>query len=322
MTRTQYVLRRLLQSIITVFIAATLTFLILRLLPGDPTMMYEGPFMPPEVKQHLLADFGLDKPVPIQYVKYLNQLLHGNLGISFSSRTPVTSVIRDALPWTLLLTGTSVLLTLILAIPLGLLTVMKRGHSFDLLIRGVTITTGALFVPWVALVLLNFFGLHLKWFPIGGAQTPILEPGQSHLLDIIRHLALPAFVLTFTSLGPYVLFLRTSMVEVMSEDYVRTARAKGVVERRVLLVHAFRNALMPLVTVVGLRLGFLVGGAVLAETVFAYPGVGRLIFRAVQQHDYPVLQGAFLMLAVTVVLFNFLTDLAYGFLDPRISYGK
>ena len=190
---------------------------------------------------------------------------------------------------------------------------MHRGRVFDLLIRGITITTGALFIPWVSLVALNFFGLHLNWFPIGGAIPPVLNPGQSQAPDVVQHLILPVVVLTFTSLGPYVLFLRTSMVEVMETDYVRTARAKGVIERRVLPSHAFRNALIPLVTVIGLRLGFLVGGAVLAETVFAYPGVGRLIFRSVQQHDYPVLQRAFLMLAVTVVLFNLLTDLLYGF---------
>lgn len=322
MTRSQYAVRRVLQSVVTILIAATITFVILRLLPGDPTMMFAGPAMPPELRQHILADFGLDKPLPIQYVRYLEQLARGNLGISFSERSPVTQVIMNALPWTLLLTGSSVLLTIVLAIPLGLLAVRGRGRAADLLIRGVTITTGALFVPWVALVLLNFFGLHWNWFPIGGAMSPVLDPGQSVFLDVVRHLVLPVLVLTLTGLGPYVLFLRTSMVEVMQEDYVRTARAKGVSERRVLLTHAFRNALMPLVTIVGLRLGFLVGGAVLAETVFAYPGVGRLIFRAVQQHDYPVLQGAFLMLAVTVVLFNLLTDLVYGFLDPRISYGR
>ncbi len=322
MTRTRYILRRMVQSLVTMFVAATLTFAILRLLPGDPTMMFEGPFMPPDVRQHILADFGLDKPLPIQYLKYLTQLAHGNLGISFSERAPVTHVIMDALPWTLLLTGSAVVLTLLLAIPLGLLTVMRRGQAFDLVIRATTVTMGSLFVPWVALVLLNFLGLHLKWFPIGGAMDPVLNPGQSRQVDILRHLALPVFVLTLTGLGPYILFLRTSMVEVMSEDYVRTARAKGVAERRVILVHAFRNALMPLVTVIGLRLGFLVSGAVLAETVFAYPGVGRLIFRSVQQHDYPVLQGAFLMLAVTVVVFNLITDVVYGFLDPRISYGN
>ncbi len=322
MTRTQYILRRVLQSLVTMFVAATLTFVILRLLPGDPTMMFEGPFMPPDVRQHILADFGLDKPLPVQYLKYLNQLAHGNLGISFSARAPVTEVIMDALPWTLLLTGSAIMLTILLAVPLGLLTVLRRGQTFDLVIRATTVTLGSLFVPWVDLVLLNFFGLHLKWFPIGGAMDPVLKPGESRVVDVLQHLALPVFVLTLTGMGPYVLFLRTSMVEVMNEDYVRTARAKGVAERRVVLVHAFRNALIPLVTVIGLRLGFLVSGAVLAETVFAYPGVGRLIFRSVQQHDYPVLQGAFLMLAVTVVGFNLITDIVYGFLDPRISYGN
>lgn len=321
MGKTRYFLRRLLQSLVTILIAATLTFTILRLIPGDPTTLFADPFMTPEIRQRLLADFGLDKPIPIQYGKFLWQMVQGNLGVSIAQRSPVTNVILDALPWTLLLTGTSMLLTLALAIPLGLLSVWNRGRSFDVSIRAGTVMMGSMFIPWIALVLMNFFGRQLNWFPIGGAQTPGVEPGLPHLIDIIRHLALPVFVLTFVALGPYVLFLRTSMVEVLQEDYVRTARAKGVIERRVLLIHAFRNALMPLVTMIGLRLGFLVSGAVLTETVFAYPGIGRLIFRSVQQHDYPVLQGAFLMLATTVVLFNFLTDVVYGLIDPRISYG-
>lgn len=322
MSRTQYVLRRLVQSGLTILVAATITFVILRLLPGDPTALYEGPFMPPEVRAQLMEDFGLDKPLPVQYGRYLLQLVQGNLGISIGSRSPVTSVILSALPWTLLLAGTSLLLTLLIAIPLGLLTVKYRASVLDFLVRFGTITTGALFLPWVALMVMNIFGLHLKWFPIGGALSPDAGVGWDRVVDIARHAALPVAVMTLTSLGPYVLFLRTSLVEVMGEDYVRTARAKGVSERKVLLLHGFRNALMPLVTIIGLRLGFLVSGAVLTETVFAYPGVGRLIFRAVQQHDYPVLQGAFLMLAFTVVLFNLITDLIYGFLDPRISYGN
>jgi peptide/nickel transport system permease protein len=168
---------------------------------------------------------------------------------------------------------------------------------------------------------MNIFGRKLNWLPIGGAQDPIVAPGLATWIDRIEHLALPVAVLTLTNLGPFVLFLRTSMVDVLQEDYIRTARAKGVIERRVLLRHGLRNALMPFATLIGLRLGFVVGGAILVETVFAYPGVGRLIFRAVQQHDYPVLQGAFLMLAVTVVVFNLVTDIVYGILDPRIRHG-
>ena len=322
MGRTRYFLRRVAQSAVTIFIAATLTFTILRLLPGDPTTLFADPLMTPEIRQRLLADFGLDQPIPIQYAKYLWQIVQGNLGVSIAQRAPVGRVILDALPWTLLLTGSALLVTLLLAIPLGVVSVWKRGRSFDLVVRAVTVTMGSTFIPWVALVLMNVFGRTLKWFPIGGAQTPGVGPGLDHVVDVVRHLALPIFVLAFTALGPYVLFLRTSMVEVMQEDYVRTARAKGVGERGVLLLHAFRNALMPLVTMIGLRLGFLVSGAVLTETVFAYPGIGRLIFRSVQQHDYPVLQGAFLMLATTVVFFNLVTDVVYGLIDPRISYGR
>ena len=322
MTPAQYLLRRVIQSLLTVFVAMTLTFGILRLLPGDPTSLFADPFMTPEVRESLLADFGLTQPIPVQYAKYLFQVAQGNLGVSISERASVTDVMMNALPWTLLLTGSSLLVTVALSVPLGVFTVWWRGRGVDLLVRAATVTTGALFVPWVALVLMNFFGRGLNWFPIGGATDPLVAGGGERLLDVLRHLALPVFVLSLTNLGPFVLFLRTSMMEVMGEDYVRTARAKGVVERWVVLGHAFRNALMPLVTLIGLRLGFLVSGAILVETVFAYPGIGRLIFRSVQQHDYPVLQGAFLMLAATVVGFNLLTDLIYGMLDPRIRHGR
>jgi len=272
---------------------------------------------PPEDPRRLRSD----RSIPVQYAKYLYQLAQGNLGVSISQREPVSDVILETLPWTLLLAGSSLVLSVLLAVPLGVLAVWQRGRSSDLLVRATTVITGALFVPWVALVLMNFFGRRLNWFPIGGAKSPLAEPGWPTVVDELRHLALPVAVLTLTNLGPFVLFLRTSMVEVLQEDYIRTARAKGAVERRVLLRHGLRNALMPFATLVGLRLGFLVSGAILVETVFAYPGVGRLVFRAVQQHDYPVLQGAFLMLAVTVVGFNLLTDLVYGMLDPRIRYG-
>lgn len=319
--KARYILRRSAQSILTVFIAASLAFFILRLLPGDPTTLFADPMMTPEIRQKLLADFGLDQPIPIQYGKYLYQLVQGNFGVSISQRAPVDDVIIEALPWTLLLAGSSLVLTLLIAVPLGLLTVFRQGRVSDVIIRASTVTLGALFIPWVALLVMNFFGRELNWFPIGGATSPEAGEGWARVIDILKHLALPCLVLAITNVGPYVLFLRTSMVEVMQEDYVRTGRAKGVTERGVVLVHAFRNALIPFVTVVGLRLGFLVSGAVLTETVFAYPGIGRLIFRSVQQHDYPVLQAAFLMLALTVVVFNLITDLVYGALDPRITYG-
>jgi peptide/nickel transport system permease protein len=318
--KAQYILRRSMQSLVTIFVAATVTFFILRLLPGDPVTIFADPMMTPEIRQRLLADFGLDRSIPVQYGKYLYQLAQGNFGMSISQRAPVEDVIADALPWTLLLAGSSLVVSLLVSIPLGLLTVFQQGKVSDVVIRATTVTLGALFIPWVALVVMNFFGRELNWFPIGGAMDPQGGEGWAKVVDIARHLALPCLVLALTNLGPYVLFLRTSMVEVMQEDYVRTGRAKGVAERRVVMIHAFRNALIPFVTVVGLRLGFLVSGAVLTETVFAYPGIGRLIFRSVQQHDYPVLQGAFLMLALTVVLFNLVTDLIYGVLDPRITY--
>ncbi|WP_369053433.1 ABC transporter permease [Kineococcus terrestris] len=313
-----FVARRLGRGLLTVWFAVTVTFLLLRLLPGDPALAVSSPTQTEEARALLLTQYGLDRPLFEQYVLYLGQLLQGNLGTSFTQSVPVVDVLLARLPWTLLLTFVALGFTVLLGVPLGVLAASRRGGFLDKLVQVVGVTGQSLFVPSIGVLLLFVVGLRLGWAPIGGAYDQGVYGGQWYL-SVAHHLVLPGISLTLVQLGSYVLTLRATLVDALSEDYVVLARANGLSERRILWKHALRNALLPATTLIGLQLGFLVGGAVLTETVFAYPGVGRGIYEAVTQLDFPVLQGAFLVLAVTVVLANTLTDIVYGWLDPRVK---
>ncbi|MFI9639094.1 MULTISPECIES: ABC transporter permease [unclassified Micromonospora] len=313
----RFVLSRAVKAVLTIWIAITATFFLLRLLPGDPTtLMVEGD-MTPEMQAALLKTYGLDRPLWEQYVSYLRELTQGNFGISFRQIQPVTDILVERLPWTLLLAGTAFVVTIAVGIPIGVYAAVHRGRWPDKVLQVLGIGGHALFVPSVAMLLLVYLGARLGWFPIGGAIDPDTR-GAAAYASLAHHLVLPVLSLVLVQLGPYALTLRTNMIEVLGEDYIRAARARGLATRRRVWKHGLRNAILPALTLMGLQLGTLVGGAVLTETVFAYPGVGRLIFEAVGQRDYPVLQGAFIMLAVTVVIANSLTDLLYAVLNPRI----
>lgn len=309
--------RRLIRGLVTLWFAVTVTFLLLRLLPGNPALTIASPNMTKEIQRELLHQYGLDKPLLNQYGSYLWQLIHGNLGVSFSQSVPVTEVLANRLPWTLLLTGSALLLTVAVGIPLGVLAATRQGGLVDRVVQVGGVIGQSLFVPSVGIFLLFVVGLQLHLLPIGGAYD-VGSYGSGWYVSVLRHLVLPAVSLVLVQLGSYVLTLRSTLTDSLGEDYCSLARAKGVPERRVVWKHALRNALLPTTTLVGLQLGFLVGGAVLTETVYAYPGVGRGIYEAVTRLDYPVLQGAFVLLAATVVVANVVTDLAYGVLDPRV----
>lgn len=313
-----FVLRRLGRGVLTIWFAVTVTFLLLRLLPGDPALAVASPNMTEETRATILQQYGLDQPLITQYALYLGRLLQGDLGTSFTQSIPVLDVLLQRLPWTLLLTATALVLTVVIGIPLGVLAASHKGAFFDRLVQIVGVTGQSLFVPSVGIVLLLVFGLNLGWFPIGGAYTDGVYGGEWYV-SVLTHLVLPAVSLTLIQLGSYVLTMRATLIDALGDDYVTLAKANGLSPRRILWKHALRNALLPATTLIGLQLGFLVGGAVLTETVFAYPGIGRGIYEAVTQLDFPVLQGAFLLLAVTVVAANTLTDIAYGFLDPRVK---
>lgn len=310
--------RRLLRGIVTVWFAVTITFLLLRLLPGNPALAVASPNMPPALRAEMLRAYGLNQPLAVQYLKYLGQLLQGNLGVSFADNENVTTVLSQELPWTLLLMGSSLVLTLLIGVPLGVAAARRQGSLLDRGVQMMSVASGSLFVPSAGILLLYVFGVWLRWLPIGGAYSNG-DYGMAWYGSVVTHLALPAFSLVMVQIGAYVLTLRATLVGALQEDYADLARAKGARERSVVWKHALRNALLPVTTLAGLQLGFLVGGAVLTETIYAYPGIARGIYTAVTQEDYPVLQGAFLLLAVCVVAANFLTDLAYGLLDPRVQ---
>lgn len=315
---THYLGKRVLRGIITLLIAVSITFLILRMMPGDPTTVMLDPRMGEEARMRLLKDFGLDKPLITQYFLYLKQLIKGDLGYSFAFRSPVVDIILSRLPWTLLLMGLTQLVTILIGIPLGVLAGYKKGTVLDQLINAFTIFGISIFIPWLGIVLLYFLGYKIPIFPIGGAYTPGVS-GLEYYLDVFNHLVLPVLTLTLIYMANYVLYMRASMVDVLGQDYIRTARSKGISEKQVVWKHAVKNALIPTTTMAGLMLGRMVGGAVLTETIFSFPGVGRMIYEAVSQQDFPILQGAFLILAFSVILMNILTDLLYAYLDPRVE---
>jgi peptide/nickel transport system permease protein len=317
-SRLFFVLPRLGRGVFTIWFAVTVTFLLLRLLPGDPALAVASPNMTEDARAALLTQYGLDQPLIVQYGLYMWQMLQGNFGVSFTQSVPVMDVLLQRLPWTLLLTFTALVITVLIGIPLGVLAASKRGKVLDKIIQVIGVTGQSIFVPSIGVLLLFVFGLSLKWLPIGGAYDTDAY-GLDWYGSVARHLVLPAVSLMLIQLGSYVLTMRSTLIEALGEDYVTLAKANGLPYRRILWKHALRNALLPTTTLIGLQLGFLVGGAVLTETVFAYPGIGRGIYEAVTQLDFPVLQGAFLLLAITVVVANMLTDIVYGFLDPRVK---
>lgn len=317
-----FVLKRVGRGLLTIWFAVTVTFLLLRLLPGDPVLAVANPNMTRETRAALLTQYGLDQALPVQYVKYLGQLLQGNLGISFSQNVSVTDSLLQMLPWTLLLVGVSLVVTVVVGIPLGVAAAARAGGLLDRVVQVVAVTGQSLFVPSIGILLLYVFGLQLGWFPIGGAYTDGTYGGEWYL-SVLSHLVLPCLSMVLVQIGAYVLTVRSALIESLGEDYVTLARANGLPHRRVLWKHALRNALLPITTLVGLQIClYMVGGVILIETVYAYPGIGRGIYDAVTRLDFPLLQGAFLLLAAVVVVVNMITDILYGLLDPRVKVGS
>jgi len=314
-------IRRGLKGLLTIFVSITITFFIIRLMPADPVSLLVDPKMGPEVQEAMMKQFGLDKPLIEQYFIFIKEAMAGNLGVSFKTRQPVVEVIMQRLPWTMLLLTITVAFSLLIGIPLGMLAAKKRNLFFDKLISTLVVVGISMFIPFLSFGLLYIFAYMLKLFPTGGAYTPPPGEGFAYYLDVARHVALPALTLVISNVGTIILYTRNGMVDVLKEDYIRTAYSKGWNDKYVIRTHALKNALIPTITVTGLMIGTMVGGAVMTETVYAWPGIGRLIYDSVSALDYPVLQGAFLVLAIAVVIMNILTDLAVAWLDPRIKLG-
>lgn len=323
MNRRDYILRKLAFSLLTILLVVVINFLLFRVLPGDPVRSVIGRNIriSAETQQALREQFGLDKPVfPDQFMDTIGQWAHGNLGISWSLRRPVSEVLLSKLGNTVLLIGLGQILAIIFGVILGLLAGWKRKTALD--VGALTFSLIAWAIPtfWLGIILLaagsSWFGL-----PTGGIVSPANtgKPLYTVIPDFGRHLILPTLTLTILYLGEYMLIMRSSVLEVLGEDYILTAKAKGMSHWQVLWHHALKNAMLPIVTLIALNLGFTVSGAIYIETVFSYDGLGKLFQTALTKQDYPLLQGAFLLLAVSVILANMVADGLYAVLDPRVK---
>lgn len=309
------VIRRLVQLVPVVLLATALVFVMVRLAPGDPALQQLGSrgARDPERVAALRAKLGLDQPIPVQYAIWLRYAATGDLGLSVKNREPVLDLIKPKLVATLQLILAALILAVAVAFILGVVAAVRAGNWVDYLIRTFVVTGLAIPTYWLGLILVLVFAVGLKWFPVSG-YTPFFEDPA----DNLRHLVLPALSLALFEAAFFTRFLRGGLLETLRQDYVRTAHAKGLSEAAVISGHALKNALIPMVTVLGLELGTLVGGVVVIEQVFGWPGIGWLALTAVKNRDYPLLQGIVLLVAVGVSVANLLADLTYTFLDPRL----
>lgn len=302
-----YIARRLLLTIPTLIGVSFLVFSMIRLVPGDPAIAIAGVHATKEFVEEIREEFGLDKPLYVQYFRFMSRLLRGDLGISTRTRRPVLQEIWDRFPNTVELSVASMIVAALIGIPAGIISATRQYSIFDNLCMIAALFGVSIPVFWLGLMLMLLFAVILDWLPATGRGT-------------ILHLILPAITLGAASAAILARMTRSSMLEVLRQDFITTARSKGLREQSVIYKHALKNALIPVVTIMGLRFGTLLSGAVLTETVFAWPGVGRLMVDSILARDYPVVQGAVLLLAVTFVFINLFVDILYSFLDPRIRY--
>lgn len=332
-----YVLRRLLGLVPVLFGITLLVFLFLQLIPGDPAQAILGERGTPEQLAALREKLGLNKPLYVQYLTFVKNILTGDLGTSAVSTIPVAEELKRRWPATFELALAATLVAVVFGIPVGILAAVRKNSLLDTLSMSLSLVGVSMPVFWLGLLLVYFFAVNLHWLPTGGRLStdlaidfrPItgflvldgmLALKPEVLMDALRHLVLPALTLGTIPLAILTRITRSAMLEVLSQDYVRTARAKGLAERQVILKHALKNALLPVVTIVGLQFGTLLGGAILTETIFSWPGIGSYIYEGILNRDYPVVQAGVLVVATVFVLVNLLVDLSYALLDPRIQY--
>jgi peptide/nickel transport system permease protein len=323
-----YILRRLVGAIPLLLGIATIIFFVLNLAPGDPLAMYFNPNVPPEVMEQLRRNLGLDQPLHIQYFRWVTSFFRGDFGYSFAQSRPVGDIVFEALPNTLMLTGTALVLVFIVGILIGVLQAVRQYSIFDSASSVLSLFFYSMPSFWLALMLMLLFSLKAsQWgWPISLPPTGITSVDYEYLStggkiwDRIEHLILPVGTLTLALAAGVARYTRGQMLEVVRQDFIRTARAKGLPERTVIMKHALRNSLLPVITLLGLYLPFLFSGAVFVEVIFAWPGMGRVIVDAIFQRDYPLVMATSFIFAVIVVLGNLIADVLYGVADPRIRY--
>jgi peptide/nickel transport system permease protein len=319
-------LSRLAQYAVVLWVTLTLNFILPRVMPGNPLALLAGAevtALTADERSMLLSEAGLDRPLTTQYLHYLGNLARGDLGYSYQRHEPVTAVLASRLPWTLLLTVSSSLAAVLLGLVFGALAARHHGRPVDAGLLGTFMLLESLPVFWVGMVLIALVAVQVPLFPTFGAVTTWIEyRGIAWVVDVAHHLVLPLVTLTVATVSSTFLVARAAISTVLSEPFIRAARAKGVTGTRLLVRHVLPNVLVPVVTVFGMNLAFAVGGATLVETVFSYPGVGRLVYEAVLSRDYPVLQAAFLMITLVVLLANLVIDACYPWLDPRLRTSR
>ena len=332
-----YIARRLLNLIPVLLGITLLVFVFLHLIPGDPAVVMAGERATPEQVAALREQLGLNQPLPLQYLVFLGNLLRFNFGTSIISGVPIAQEIRIRWPATFELSVAAMLVAVILGIPAGVLAAVRKNSAVDNLTMSGSLLGVSLPVYWLGLLLVYLFAVNLHWLPPSGRLSidagfnfkpitgfyvldALLQGNVKALQDVLAHLILPAITLGTIPLAILARITRSAMLEVLSQDYIRTARAKGLLERWVIFKHALKNALLPVVTIIGLQFGTLLGGAILTETIFSWPGIGSWIYEGILARDYPVVQGGVVFVAVAFVLINLLVDLSYAFLDPRIQY--
>lgn len=319
----EYAVRRAGETIITFFILMIVGFFLFRIMPGDPTaILLLNPHIPPETRILLRKQLGLDQPLYIQFFYFIKNFFMGEFGYSFHNGRPVVEIIFGYRLWnTLILVGSSVVLAILIGVLTGAIAALRRGSRVDLGMLTAFLVFYSMPVFWLGMILLMLFGVYMRIFPLGGTiSVRAHENLLDYVSDYLSHMVLPLTSLTLIQIGYNFLMVRNTLMDVLTEDYVLVARAKGLPEKMVLYKHALRNALLPLITIVTLQLAGIFTGAVLTETVFSWEGLGRLLYEAVNERDYPVLQGLFALIVVAFLIANYVSDILYAFLDPRVRY--
>ncbi|MEM2912056.1 MAG: ABC transporter permease [Candidatus Bathyarchaeia archaeon] len=321
-----YIIKRIIKSFVLIIFVLTLNFIIFELMPGDPMQFFvSAGKMKPEMIEEVKRIYGLEKPPLERYGLYVYNMLTWNFGYSFYTTTPVAQEIAARIPNTLLLVGLSTALSIVIGVILGVFAAQKRGGTYDTVSVIASLTTYSLPSFWIGMILILIFHVYLGWFPGAGAwpREWAVNPPQN-ILEIItgrmQYLFLPLLTLTIFSYGGYLLLTRATMLETLTEDYITTAKAKGLSQRAILFKHALKNASLPLITNAALAFGYLFTGAIITEQVFTYPGLGEYLWKGVVFKDFPVIQAMFYIIALAVIIANFIADLAYGIVDPRIKY--
>ncbi|WP_408008484.1 ABC transporter permease [Pseudalkalibacillus sp. A8] len=311
----KYIIRRIFDLLPTIFVVAVIVFIITRMIPGDPAAVMLGPQASVEDIEALREELGLNAPLYTQFLQYISNLATGDFGVSLTYNEPIVHLILDRFPNTLVLAVSALIIAFMIGVPAGIISASKQNSLLDYSVMLISLIGVSMPIFWLGVMLVLYFSVNLGWFPATGMGT--LEDG---FIPYIKHLILPSITLATIPMATFARITRSSMLEVISQDYIKTARSKGLSEFWVICKHAFKNALTPLLTVLGMQISMMLGGAVLTETIFSWPGMGRLIVDAIDKRDFVVVQGTVLFIAVIFVLVNLLVDIMYKVVNPRVNY--